>query len=25
VLAAAFAGFWYVLPLVRRARDQARS
>ena len=25
VLAAAFAGFWYVLPLVRRARDQAHS
>ncbi|MGH3091460.1 MAG: DUF6328 family protein [Gaiellaceae bacterium] len=25
VLAAAFAGFWYVLPLVRRARDRARS
>ena len=25
VLAAAFAGFWYVLPLFRRARDRARS
>ena len=25
VLAAAFAGFWYVLPLVRRARDRSRS
>jgi hypothetical protein len=25
VLAGAFAGFWYVLPLVRRARDRARS
>ncbi len=25
VLAGAFAGFWYVLPLFRRARDRARS